>query len=494
MTRPLDERFADWVDGRLSPAERAALEAEMARDPELRRVADEYRQGVQLVRSALAPGDMGTSLADTIMASLRAAPAPPSRTWRPYFASLVAAAALFLVFLIVRLIPPAGAPTQQDVAAGPMRAPASSAELAKKSERGSDVRFDDLVGVARAPMEESKELEGPEESSRDRPTVVTDPVAEGATPANPQASAAKAFESVREQLQGMIERELKAADPRVEAHRDLDSVEPTAGVRARAFRAAQTEERDRSAFAGAVDGKDGARQADANEEPSAAALGALALVVEVPAPTDVAVWREIDARVWGAESNVAEVLALLAPPLESAPATEGTVDYRRLKVARLAVPSVDAIGTIQPGEPEVSGEGARVRHRGAGTSEPSDGAKNRATERSEPQPNDSTLGRSLAAGELAFMPSDRVFSVVGSRAELTALMATLRARMPSPMRFAPPKLTLDSDEGRMMLGADRVPPSRSAASGPAGAPAGPGSDDARLELLLVLRRGSDSRR
>src|SRR5690606_19909409 len=117
--RELDERFADWVDGRLRPAERAALEAEMARDPELQRAAEEYRRSVQLLRSALAPGEYGPSIADAVLARVGPAPAAPPRAWRPYLASAMAAAALVLVFIVIRSIPPAPEASVESIAQSP---------------------------------------------------------------------------------------------------------------------------------------------------------------------------------------------------------------------------------------------------------------------------------------------------------------------------------------------------------------------------------------
>lgn len=109
MTKPiLDERFADWVDGRLKPAERALLEAEMGRDPALAQAAEDYRRTVQMLRGALAPPVLEGSIADRVLAQIEpAAPARPRLTIRPIFASVIAAAALVLAFVIVRAIPPA---------------------------------------------------------------------------------------------------------------------------------------------------------------------------------------------------------------------------------------------------------------------------------------------------------------------------------------------------------------------------------------------------
>ena len=52
-TRDLDERFADWVDGRLSPEETRLLEVELAADANLRRAAEDYRSTVALLQEHL---------------------------------------------------------------------------------------------------------------------------------------------------------------------------------------------------------------------------------------------------------------------------------------------------------------------------------------------------------------------------------------------------------------------------------------------------------
>jgi len=93
-----NERFADWVDGRLSPRDLARFEAELTASAEFRRRAEEYRTSVDWIRSALdaplteaegGPAD----LADRVMAAVAAPRAQhTSRRWAPYLLSAAVAA------------------------------------------------------------------------------------------------------------------------------------------------------------------------------------------------------------------------------------------------------------------------------------------------------------------------------------------------------------------------------------------------------------------
>ena len=69
-TRDLDERFADWVDGRLSPEETRLLEAELAADANLRRAAEDYRSTVALLQEHLDDEDPPADLIPEVMARL----------------------------------------------------------------------------------------------------------------------------------------------------------------------------------------------------------------------------------------------------------------------------------------------------------------------------------------------------------------------------------------------------------------------------------------
>lgn len=97
----LDDRFADWVDGRLEEHARRELEAELARDPELRLQAEEYRATVRLLRKHLVeesepPADLVTG----VLARVRRERSPFIRLL-PMIASLSAAAALVLVVFLL---------------------------------------------------------------------------------------------------------------------------------------------------------------------------------------------------------------------------------------------------------------------------------------------------------------------------------------------------------------------------------------------------------
>jgi len=94
----LDERFADWVDGRLSAEEVAELEEEMAADDELRRRAMAYRDTVATVRSHLHGEDPPADLISSVMAEL---PGRPGRRIIPFLASLTAAAAMVILYVVL---------------------------------------------------------------------------------------------------------------------------------------------------------------------------------------------------------------------------------------------------------------------------------------------------------------------------------------------------------------------------------------------------------
>lgn len=110
MSRPLEreERFADWVDGRMSARERQRFEAELRVNDELRHQAEEYQRTVELVRRALAePGtEEPVDLADRVMAALPRAKGAGGRLllgrFGPLLGSVAAAAVLIGGFLILQ--------------------------------------------------------------------------------------------------------------------------------------------------------------------------------------------------------------------------------------------------------------------------------------------------------------------------------------------------------------------------------------------------------
>jgi hypothetical protein len=93
-----DERFADWVDGRMAPQELAAFERELAADPALAAAAAEYRRTVDRVREGLRGGLPRVDLLAAVLERIDG-PAPARRGLRllPFLASLAAAAALVLL-------------------------------------------------------------------------------------------------------------------------------------------------------------------------------------------------------------------------------------------------------------------------------------------------------------------------------------------------------------------------------------------------------------
>lgn len=120
-----DERLAAWLDGALSPAEAAAFEAEMARDPALAERAAAWRANDRRIAEALAPlaaepiGEDWLARMGLAEPAPAAVPAPPplaandnpawwQRRWVPVSSAL--AAGLALVLLVV----PRGAETPQD--------------------------------------------------------------------------------------------------------------------------------------------------------------------------------------------------------------------------------------------------------------------------------------------------------------------------------------------------------------------------------------------
>ncbi|MHC4512878.1 MAG: anti-sigma factor family protein [Planctomycetota bacterium] len=104
----LDERFADWVDDRLEEQALRELEADLARDPELRRQAEEYRATVQTVREHLTSDEPPAELMAGVLLRVRR---ERSRLRRviPVLASLTAAAALVLLVVLLNQPPDRGA-------------------------------------------------------------------------------------------------------------------------------------------------------------------------------------------------------------------------------------------------------------------------------------------------------------------------------------------------------------------------------------------------
>lgn len=129
--REVDDRLADWVDGRLSDRERERFVAEMRVNPQLRQDLEDYERTVGVVRAALRAPTSPSSMADRILAAVaeqRAAPAVRRTAWtsRHMFWSLASAAALLACALWVDQWS-SPAPLQTPVAAAPDPAAAKAA-------------------------------------------------------------------------------------------------------------------------------------------------------------------------------------------------------------------------------------------------------------------------------------------------------------------------------------------------------------------------------
>ena len=109
--REVDERLADWVDGRLSERDRERFAAELRVSPQLRKDLEEYEKTVAAVRAALQAPTRPVQIADRVMAAIAAG---NTRTrvgprWRSqsFLWSLASAAALLVLALLVNTWSPA---------------------------------------------------------------------------------------------------------------------------------------------------------------------------------------------------------------------------------------------------------------------------------------------------------------------------------------------------------------------------------------------------
>lgn len=375
----LDERFADWVDGRLRPAEREALEAELARDPELQRRADEYRRTVQLLRSALAPPEMGRSVADAVMAELGADRAPTPRlvrNWRPFYASLAVAAALLLVSALVWLIPPASPPVHNEPMAA-LDEPLISRHVAPPGEEPLEREEPDAAMPPSAPATKAKVAETDE-----RKRLAPGEVKLGEAAERPAADSDVFFlggarrESLSTGQPG--ERKVPPTDPVTERERVPGQTE--AGIRPVEGPGAKPDAKP-EAVAGAAAGglsPGTAGGGGAAAEPEALRLddiGELVAVVELAAPVRARLGAELSKR--ATALSAAELLAVLAPKPAGVDSGSVAVDLRSIAVVDVdwaglaAVRNKDAAGgggggrleQLQPGDRvlRLTGTGAQVR-------------------------------------------------------------------------------------------------------------------------------------
>lgn len=97
--REIDERLADWVDGRMSERERERFLGELRVNPQLQRDVEQYERTVGTVRAALRAPTAPTPMAARVLAAIAAERVAPVRastgwTWRHGLLSLASAAAL----------------------------------------------------------------------------------------------------------------------------------------------------------------------------------------------------------------------------------------------------------------------------------------------------------------------------------------------------------------------------------------------------------------
>ncbi len=128
----LDERFADWVDGRLDAQALAELEQEMAQDPELQKAAESYRATVQALQQHLGgeeqpPVDIAQAVGQRL-----AEPQPTRLRLLPVLASVAVAAAMLLMFLVLQ---PGSADSVQESAKNDAKAEAPASALVSEEKK-----------------------------------------------------------------------------------------------------------------------------------------------------------------------------------------------------------------------------------------------------------------------------------------------------------------------------------------------------------------------
>jgi len=111
IERDFDERLSAYIDGALSDDQRRAVEERLAREGAARARLAELRQVVDAVRSlprTSAPPGLAGDVMDRIRQSARPARGP---VFRSFFAGVgLAAAAVFVAFIVSVVLPPAGRP------------------------------------------------------------------------------------------------------------------------------------------------------------------------------------------------------------------------------------------------------------------------------------------------------------------------------------------------------------------------------------------------
>ena len=149
--RELDERFADWVDGRLTREQQVQIEAEIAADPELARAAAEYRRLVLATRAPVSVGKLPRDFATAVMAGIPEPTSTPAggRRFRllPYVASGLAAAVIVSLLLVVNRVQSrqdAEAPSVESSAKAPVALDSFESPLVDSQAAGKAVRKSDF--------------------------------------------------------------------------------------------------------------------------------------------------------------------------------------------------------------------------------------------------------------------------------------------------------------------------------------------------------------
>jgi hypothetical protein len=130
----VDERIADWVDGRLDAIQLQRFEAELRVNPALRAEAEEYRRSVEAIREALAGGErVREGFADHVMAAIEGERHARRRRWIPWVGSAAAAAALIGLWLALSrgvILPN----SRHDLARAPSASPSADGPAAPRGE------------------------------------------------------------------------------------------------------------------------------------------------------------------------------------------------------------------------------------------------------------------------------------------------------------------------------------------------------------------------